>query len=91
MALFSFGLLESTALMSGGSRLADLDFAERGTVPLTSAFTGIKVTASQTEGMVGVNNLAVVEAEVCGSNGCLWLMDRVLDPLYLAFGPVAWK
>lgn len=38
-----------------------------------------------------MNNLAVVEAEVCGSNGCLWLMDRVLDPLYLAFGPVAWK
>jgi len=87
LVLFSFGLLDSTTLVSGGARLADLDFADGAAVPLTSTFTRINLTASQLEGAVRVNN-AVVEAEVCGSNGCVWLVDRVLDPLYLAFGPV---
>lgn len=86
--LFSFGLLDSTSLMDGAEKLADLDLAVRGEVQLASAFTGINITASQAEGGAVRLNNAVVEAEVCGSNGCLWLVDRVLDPLYLAFGPV---
>lgn len=34
-------------------------------------------------------NNAGIQAEVCGSNECVWIVDRFLDPLYLAFGPVA--
>lgn len=79
--LFSFGLVDA-------ARLEDLDLAS-GSTQLPNVFTGISVTASQTtvDGALTLNN-AVVEEEICGSNGCIWIVDRILDPLYLAFGPL---
>lgn len=80
--LFSFGLIDT-----GGATFADLDLAT-GSVSAANVFTGINVTASQgPDGAVFLNNAGIQE-EVCGSNGCVWIVDRVLDPLYLSFGPL---
>ncbi|CAG8955513.1 hypothetical protein HYFRA_00009465 [Hymenoscyphus fraxineus] len=83
--LFSFGLLNNP---NPTAKLADLNLAG-GSAQRANSFTGINVTVSQKtpEGAVFVNN-AAVEGEVCGSNGCVWLVDRILDPLYLVFGPL---
>lgn len=79
LLLFAGGLLDTTI------RFENLDFS-KGDIAISSVFTGINVTVSQaTSGATFLNN-AAVEAQVCGSNGCIWLIDRVLDPLYLAFG-----
>lgn len=80
LQLFSFGLLNTDA------RFVDINLSA-GPVQVASVFTGINVTMRMTsEGATFLNN-AAIQAEVCGSNGCLWIVDRILDPLYLAFGP----
>lgn len=81
LQLYSLGLLDT------GARFADLDFSG-GPVSVASTFTGINVTASQAAGGATFLNNAGIQEQVCGSNGCVWLLDRVLDPLYLAFGPL---
>lgn len=81
LQLYSFGLLDTDA------RFADLDFSG-GPVSVASTFTGINVTASQVAGGATFLNNAGIQEQVCASNGCVWLLDRILDPLYLAFGPL---
>lgn len=81
LQLYSFGLLNTDA------RFADLDFSG-GAINVASTFTGINLTASQVAGGATFLNNAGIQEQVCGSNGCVWLLDRVLDPLYLAFGPL---
>ena len=81
LQLYSLGLLDTDA------RFADLDFSG-GPINIGSTLTGINLTASQVEGGATFLNNAGIQEQVCGSNGCVWLLDRVLDPLYLAFGPL---
>jgi uncharacterized surface protein with fasciclin (FAS1) repeats len=81
LQLYSFGLLDTDA------RFADLDFSS-GPINVPSTFTGINVTASQVAGGATFLNNAAIQEQVCGSNGCVWIVDRVLDPLYLVFGPL---
>lgn len=81
LQLYSIGLLDTDA------RFADLDFSG-GPISVASTFTGINITASQVEGGATFLNNAGVQEQVCGSNGCVWIVDRILDPLYLAFGPL---
>lgn len=82
LQLFTFGLLNMDTDCTG------LDFSD-GPVQVASAFTGINVTARQTPGAATFLNNAAVQAQVCGqTNGCVWILDRILDPLYLAFGPL---
>lgn len=81
LQLYSFGLLDTDA------RFGDLDFSG-GPISVASTFTGINVTASQVAGGATFLNNAGIQEQVCGSNGCVWLLDRILDPLYLAFGPL---
>jgi uncharacterized surface protein with fasciclin (FAS1) repeats len=78
--LFSWGLLDTS------SRFEDLNFSD-GDIAIANVYTGINVTVSRTRGGAIFLNNAVVQEQICGSNGCVWLIDRVLDPLYLAFGP----
>lgn len=82
LQLFTLGLLRSD------TKYEDLDFSA-GSIQVASAFTGINITAKQTpEGATLLNN-AAIQAQVCGqTNGCVWILDRILDPLYLAFGPL---
>lgn len=80
LQLFTFGLLNTNA------KFADLDFAA-GPIQIASVFTGINITASRTPGMATLLNNAAIQEQVCGLNGCVWIVDRILDPLYLAFGP----
>lgn len=81
LQLFSFGLLSNNAPLSA------IDFSA-GPVSVSSALTEIGATLTQTdEGAVFLNNAAIQE-EICGSNGCVWVVDRIIDPLYLAFGPL---
>lgn len=79
LQLYSFGLLDTDA------RFADLDFSS-GPISVPSALTGINVTATQVDGGATFLNNAAIQEQICGSNGCVWIVDRVLDPLYLAFG-----
>ncbi|KAG8166352.1 hypothetical protein KVR01_002041 [Diaporthe batatas] len=81
LQLYSFGLLGTDA------RFADLDFSS-GPINVPSSVTGINVTATQADGGATFLNNAAIQEQVCGSNGCVWIVDRVLDPLYLAFGPL---
>lgn len=81
LQLYTFGLLDTAA------RFADLDFSS-GPINVPSTFTGINVTASQVAGGATFLNNAAIQEQACGSNGCVWILDRVLDPLYLAFGPL---
>lgn len=88
-------LLYGSGLLLGdvNGRLAglNLDLASgwNRSLRLASALTGISVTVDRAvDGAVFVNNAGVQE-EVCGSNGCVWVVDRILDPLYLGFGPLA--
>jgi uncharacterized surface protein with fasciclin (FAS1) repeats len=81
LQLYSFGLLDTDV------RFADLDFSS-GPISVPSTFTGINITASQMAGGATFLNNAAIQEQVCGSNGCVWLIDRVIDPLYLAFGPL---
>ncbi|KAJ0118934.1 hypothetical protein J7T55_013190 [Diaporthe amygdali] len=81
LQLYSFGLLDTDV------RFADLDFSG-GPISVASTFTGINVTASQVTGGATFINNAGIQEQVCGLNGCVWVVDRVLDPLYLAFGPL---
>lgn len=81
LQLYSFGLLDTDV------RFADLDFSG-GPISVASTFTGINVTVSQVTGGATFINNAGIQEQVCGSNGCVWVVDRVLDPLYLAFGPL---
>lgn len=81
LQLYSFGLLDTDA------RFADLNFSS-GPVNVASTLTGINVTASQVAGGATFLNNAAIQEQVCGSNGCVWLVDRILDPLYLVFGPL---
>lgn len=81
LQLYSFGLLDTDA------RFADLDFSS-GPINVPSTLTGINVTATQVDGGATFLNNAAIQEQVCGSNGCVWVVDRILDPLYLAFGPL---
>lgn len=80
--LFAFGLLDTNA------RFADLNLAA-GAIHVPSIFTGINVTANQLMGGAAFLNNAAIQEQVCGSNGCVWIIDRILDPFYLAFGPLS--
>ncbi|KAJ4419418.1 hypothetical protein N0V82_005000 [Gnomoniopsis sp. IMI 355080] len=81
LQLFTFGLLNSD------TKYEDLDFSA-GPVQVASAFTYINVTVKQTPGAATLLNNAAIQAQVCGqTNGCVWILDRILDPLYMAFGP----
>lgn len=79
--LFAFGLFNIN------SPLAALDFCA-GPVSAANVFTGINATVTQADGGAVLLNNAAIQGEVCGSNGCVWVIDRALDPLYLAFGPL---
>lgn len=81
LLLFNFGLLNTDA------KFADLDFTA-GPIHIANVFTGINVTATQARGGATLLNNAAIQQQVCGSNGCVWIVDRILDPLYLAFGPL---
>ncbi|KAJ4390687.1 hypothetical protein N0V93_004285 [Gnomoniopsis smithogilvyi] len=82
LQLFTFGLLDTD------TKYEDLEFSA-GPIQVASAFTGINVTARQTPGAATFLNNAAVQAQVCGQEGgCVWILDRILDPLYLAFGPL---
>lgn len=81
LQLFTFGLLDTNA------RFADLNLSA-GAVHVANVFTGINLTANQLMGGAAFLNNAAIQDQVCGSNGCVWIIDRILDPLYLAFGPL---
>lgn len=79
--LFAFGLLSINAPLSA------LDFSA-GPVSVANAFTEIGATLTRLDGGAVFLNNAAIQEEVCASNGCVWIVDRVIDPLYLAFGPL---
>ncbi|PWY83828.1 FAS1 domain-containing protein [Aspergillus sclerotioniger CBS 115572] len=72
-------------LDSNGEKLSGLSFDSPLTV--TSDITGLNLTVTQSNGAIFIMNAGLV-TQVETSNGYLWIVDRWLDPLYEAFGPV---
>ncbi|KAL4807474.1 FAS1 domain-containing protein [Aspergillus unguis] len=81
---FNTLLWQSGWIESGGEQFASLDFNSM-TIP--SDVTGLNLTVTQEHNAVFIMNAGLV-AQVEAANGYLWIVDRWLDPLYQAFGPV---
>ncbi|KAL4947981.1 Fasciclin-domain-containing protein [Aspergillus filifer] len=78
-------LWQSGWVDSDGERFGSLDFSD--TMSVASDVTGLNLTVTSDNDAVFINNAGVV-TQVETSNGYLWIVDRWLDPLYQAFGPV---
>ncbi|OJJ78176.1 hypothetical protein ASPBRDRAFT_114615 [Aspergillus brasiliensis CBS 101740] len=72
-------------LDSHGEALAGLNFSK--SVTVASDVTGLNITVTQENDAIFIMNAGLV-TQVEASNGCLWIVDRWLDPLYQAFGPI---
>ncbi|GAQ44599.1 hypothetical protein AtubIFM57143_005123 [Aspergillus tubingensis] len=72
-------------LDSDGDTFAGLNFSSPVTV--VSDITGLNITVTQEESAIFIMNAGLV-TQVKASNGYLWIVDRWLDPLYQAFGPI---
>ncbi|KAL3473358.1 FAS1 domain-containing protein [Aspergillus californicus] len=70
---------------SDGERLASLNFSN--SVSVASDVTGLNLTVTQENGAIFIMNAGLV-TQVETANGYLWIVDRWLDPLYQAFGPI---
>ncbi|KAL4899846.1 hypothetical protein BDW74DRAFT_183336 [Aspergillus multicolor] len=67
--------------------VSDLDFSYGEAVSIASDVTGLNLTVMQEGDAVFIMNAGLV-TQVETANGYLWIVDRWLDPLYQAFGPV---
>ncbi|GKZ94747.1 hypothetical protein AnigIFM59636_008473 [Aspergillus niger] len=72
-------------LDSDGETFADLNFTRLVTV--ASDVTGLNITVTQEKNAIFIMNAGLV-TQVKAANGYLWIVDRWLDPLYQAFGPI---
>ncbi|GAT28113.1 hypothetical protein RIB2604_02501880 [Aspergillus luchuensis] len=72
-------------LDSDGDTFAGLNFSSPVTV--ASDITGLNITVTQEENAIFIMNAGLV-SQVKATNGYLWVVDRWLDPLYQAFGPI---
>ncbi|KAL4788960.1 Fasciclin-domain-containing protein [Aspergillus venezuelensis] len=82
---FNTLLWQSGWVDSDGGRFASLNFSDTMSIP--SDVTGLNLTVTQEKDAVFINNAGLV-TQVEAANGYLWIVDRWLDPLYQAFGPV---
>lgn len=60
----------------------------KGAFRIYSHRADINITVTETakgSGELLVNNARVVMANRCAGNGCLWIVDRLLDPVYGMF------
>lgn len=78
-------MLQYGWIESGGEVFAGLDFTSP--VSVASDVTGLNLTAMQEGVAIFMMNAGLV-TQVRASNGYLWIVDRWLDPLYQAFGPI---
>jgi uncharacterized surface protein with fasciclin (FAS1) repeats len=61
---------------------------ERGSFKIFSHRADMNLTVSETvkgSGELMVNNARVVMANRCAGNGCIWMVDRMIDPVYGLF------
>ncbi|GLA03425.1 hypothetical protein AnigIFM60653_003044 [Aspergillus niger] len=72
-------------LDSDGETFADLNFTRPVTV--ASDVTGLNITVTEEKNAIFIMNAGLV-TQVKAANGYLWIVDRWLDPLYQAFGPI---
>ncbi|KAJ9338198.1 hypothetical protein DTO027B5_350 [Paecilomyces variotii] len=70
---------------SGGEIFASLQF--NSSVSVASDVTGLNLTVTQERDAIFIMNAGLV-TQVEAANGYLWIVDRWLDPLYQAFGPI---
>ncbi|RAH76014.1 FAS1 domain-containing protein [Aspergillus japonicus CBS 114.51] len=73
---------------SGGERFDSRALHGNSSLSVASDVTGLNITVTREDGAaVFVMNAGLV-TQVEAANGFLWIVDRWLDPLYQAFGPV---
>lgn len=49
------------------------------------SMSALEMQVKQNAAVVMVNNAGVVERDLCAENGCIWVLDRLIDPLFGAF------
>ncbi|RDW76868.1 fasciclin domain-containing protein [Aspergillus mulundensis] len=79
--LWQYGWVDSDGEQFGSLNLSNM------TVSIASDVTGLNMTVTQEGDAVFIMNAGLV-TQVETANGYLWIVDRWLDPLYQAFGPV---
>ncbi|RAK80205.1 fasciclin domain-containing protein [Aspergillus fijiensis CBS 313.89] len=74
---------------SGGEQFDSRTLVGKSSLSVASDVTGLNITVTREEedAAVFVMNAGLV-TQVEAANGFLWIVDRWLDPLYQAFGPV---
>ncbi|KAL3436393.1 FAS1 domain-containing protein [Aspergillus tetrazonus] len=82
---FNTLLWQSGWVESDAELFASLNFSD--TITIASDVTGLNLTVTQENDAVFIMNAGLV-TQVETANGYLWIVDRWLDPLYQAFGPV---
>jgi hypothetical protein len=61
---------------------------EKGSFKILSHRADMNLTISETAkglGELRVNNGKVIMANRCAGNGCMWMADRMIDPVYGLF------
>jgi hypothetical protein len=61
---------------------------EKGSFQIFSHRADMNLTVSETvkgSGELTVNNARVITANRCAGNGCIWMVDRMIDPVYGLF------
>jgi hypothetical protein len=61
---------------------------EKGSFEIFSHRADMNLTVSETakgSGELRVNNARVIMANRCAGNGCIWMVDRMIDPVYGLF------
>ncbi|KAL4937423.1 hypothetical protein BDV06DRAFT_232592 [Aspergillus oleicola] len=82
---FNTLLWQSGWVDTDGERFASLKFSDA--MSVANDVTGLNLTVTQEDDAVFIMNAGLV-TQVEAANGYLWIVDRWLDPLYQAFGPV---
>lgn len=72
-------------LDSGGEAFAGLQL--NGSISVASDVIGLNLTVTQEKDAIFAINAGLV-TQVEAANGYLWIVNRWLDPLYQAFGPI---
>ncbi|CZR56180.1 uncharacterized protein PAC_06068 [Phialocephala subalpina] len=80
-ALLSAYLLRY-GLLAGDTKSADIS---PGMQVMSVSFLEMRIKQAEADAVVMINNAGVVERDLCAENGCIWVLDRLIDPLFGAF------
>lgn len=76
----------SSYLLRAGMLKGDLGVLNMMVEGSVESVTGFRVPVKKRGEAFLIGNAGVVARDVCANNGCVWIVDRMLDPLFGALG-----